>query len=223
MTAAQTDTWTTMEEGGEYDPGSIELLGEREGASLWSGTRNDGDLDCLILTFGEEESGQCLPPDTDPEQGQLSATLQVERDGRQTEFWGFVMTDLHGNEDGYIQVVDLGYQEEGWGWRFTEDEQVIVDQLEAAGFNPMTLSVIGYDGDTPVWLAEEGETCLIVVVDGEIAQACTGEFYGDAVLQLAAEETIYEFRVSASSCTTDESTGRETCTLEFPDTGAPAE
>lgn len=238
MTSAQTETWTTMEGSGDFDPGSIELLGSKDGASLWRATSDTAQNNCLVLTHGEKLSRQCLSTDLDPEFGQLYVNLQAEQDGVLFEYWGSLLIDLQGREVGYIQTQDLEETNSGWKGQYSGAELAQVEVLEKAGYVGPSLWLMGYDGDRPVWMSQSGESCIAIVVDGQVIDECGADPSTPDMLRLTVDDTSYEVLLTSNRgpqltivrnadttvhCSPGESTVDQTCTTIDDKTGAKTE
>lgn len=62
MSVEQSELALDLEVDGEYDPGSVQLVGSEQNANLWRATRDDAEFDCVILTYRGDDSHQCLDP-----------------------------------------------------------------------------------------------------------------------------------------------------------------
>lgn len=234
MTLAQTETWTTMEGSGDFDPGSIELLGSKDGASLWTATSETARNNCLVLTHGEKLSRQCLSTDLDPAFGRLYVTLQAEDDGVLFEYWGSLLTDLQGRQVGYIQAHDLEEANSGWKEQYSGAELAEVEILEDAGYVGPSLWVMGYDGDRPAWMSQSEESCVAIVVDDLVIDECGVDPSTPDMLRLTVDDTSYQVLLTSSRgpqltivrdadptvyCSPGESTVELTCTTIDDKTG----
>lgn len=238
MSEAQTDTWATLEGTGDFDPGSIELLGDKDGASLWKATSANAELDCLILTLGEKESRRCLDPDLVQEYGMLSVSLQADHDGTPFQYWGSLLTDLQGRDIGYLQTQDLAENNTGWEAQYSSSELAEIRVLENAGYDGPSLWLMGYDGDRPVWMSQSGESCIAIVVDGQVIDECGADPSTPDMLRLTVDDTSYEVLLTSNRglqltivrntdttvhCSPGESTVDQTCTTIDDKTGAKTE
>lgn len=195
MSAEQTETWTDLEADGEYDPGSVEYLGATEGVSMWRATSDGEKYECIVLTHGEQNSRQCLLPVDEAGFGALSVSLDIEEEGRHITVWGAITTDVAGRRVGIAQVHDYEAMRDSWSEQFTGEELVEAETLVAGGFDGNSLSILGYDGDRSVWLTQEAEQCLAVVMDGEIQQACAQLAVGDE-LEMRVGDSVYTVKMT---------------------------
>ncbi|WP_417554513.1 hypothetical protein [Microbacterium sp.] len=195
MTAQQQDAWAKLEASGQYDPGSIHLVGTKYGASIWSATRQQGDLPCVVLTRpgpldGRSMVGCAMPTETDQEMS-VQATLTYQEKGVDYALWATLSDDIAGNP---AVIVQRQRANEPWDWRmqYSDAELKQAENLVAAGFDGETVSILGYDGDTPVWMgnAPDGSgPCLMVVQDtGVVVQQC-GSGYDQVALSVG--DTVY--------------------------------
>ncbi len=199
MTAAQSETWADLEAEGDYDPGSVRLVGSKYDASLWQATQDDGKYSCVILTQAERSSFQCLDPAVDHFGSGLTTQLDFVEDDTYTYLWGSLGTDLNGRPFGAIDRQQSDGDGLMYDWRqgFSEAELAEADQLVEAGHNGEMLSVVGYDDDRPVWVTQDEKYCVIVFVDGEKHENCADGYpAGGDVLELMIDETVYQVRMT---------------------------
>lgn len=123
--------------------------------------------------------------------------LDTEIDGMQIMAWGSVLTDVRGREVGIIQTQEAAAGQTSWEWQFSEAELEDAKALVALGHAGLTLSVIGYDGDRAVWAAFDAESCVAVVIDGQVNEAC-GELTDEAAIELTVGDTIYSLQMTDS-------------------------
>lgn len=178
MSAEQQDTWTKLAASGMYDPGSIHLAGSKYGASVWSATQHDGSRQCMILTrpkMSEVPGTGCENPEDaaggTPRSAQ--ATINYRENGTDYQLWATITDDITGNP---IVTIQRQNTDEPWDWRsqYSAAELKMVDALAAVGFNGDTLSILGYDGETPVWVSLGDQQCLMVVQQGDVHKSCAG-------------------------------------------------
>ncbi|MGW8481850.1 hypothetical protein ACWGJP_01830 [Microbacterium sp. NPDC055903] len=162
-----------LETGGRFDPGSIQPLGERYGATIWEATADDGAARCVIITHGEDQGSQCAPLEDFETTGVFaSVTPSDEESGATVQISAAIGPQLGGGTAAIVQKYDM---DETWDWRsqYSEAELAIVDQLEEQGYDGAMLQIVGYDGDTPVWMQWTGEgNCVMVVVSDGVTEAC---------------------------------------------------
>ncbi|MFP1601466.1 hypothetical protein ACLD0U_02135 [Microbacterium sp. 2216-1] len=172
MTDAQRESWAQLRGSGDYDDGSIQLLGAELGADAWYATRQEETLECLVLTVGERTVPTCEPVSAEGSDTGLGlhAVTTVKRDGEHLNLWASLGRDVRGE-----LTVLMQYQSATWDWRsvYSETELPIAEFLDAAGYDGQVLQVMGYDGDTPIWLHQSDRACILVATADElIAEAC---------------------------------------------------
>ncbi|MFC5434035.1 hypothetical protein [Microbacterium suwonense] len=199
MTAAQQDAWAQLEASGDYDAGSIHLVGHKYGADIWMATRGEVHLECLVLTRADAEpTTGCRSDQQDDEDAQLQVNSTYQDDGTEYAMWASIAEDIAGNQVAIVQRMDMS---QGWDWHsmYSDVELEIVDILEAAGFRGDTLNIVGYDGETPVWVGAQGQICVMIVQDGSVAQQC-GDIATDSdqPLVLTVGDTAYSVSLSSN-------------------------
>lgn len=190
LDAGQQKIWAQLEASGTYTPGSVSLVGSKFGADVWTAHRVESDVDCMILTRGEDHTEACGL--LEPEQGDsdLSTVLSYTEDGVEYGLYATISRDLQGNPLAFMQR-----QNQVWDWRsmYTDAELAIASTLEAAGFEGESLIIVGYDGDVPVWLYERDRYCVMIVRDGAVQQECAdvGNNSVQTTLVLDAGDAVY--------------------------------
>ncbi|MFE6735687.1 hypothetical protein [Microbacterium sp. NPDC057650] len=175
MDAEQQKAWTEFEASGKYDAGSIRMLGEQYGITAWYATQKKASTECLMLTPTKGVSIACQPLERgDGEQEGLPIPLSTQvdlEDDKGTVVNAAVVRDVRGVQTAILQQ----WRNEPTQWldMFQGDErtlaELIIDRTGKDGF----LEIIGYDGETPIWLAQDGETCLYVAnLGGIVQQSC---------------------------------------------------
>ncbi|REJ08003.1 hypothetical protein DY023_01685 [Microbacterium bovistercoris] len=164
MDAEQREAWTALEASGDYDAGSIRMLGEKYGFTAWYATKSGLKLECLVLTPASNAVSCAPPPDPSKEDeagywGQLSVQVPVE-EAEGSIVQAYVVRDSH---DRPVAIIDK-WENTGpddWTAMFQGTEldiaKVIVEQK---GVDGASLQVVGYDGDTPIWLTQSEKACL---------------------------------------------------------------
>lgn len=199
LTDSAAEALATFEAEGGFDPGSVTYLGAQDGVSLWLATTSAGEQRCIMLAAGTQQTTQCQPAEQLPGLGPLAASLELVTAEGTRSVWGVVATDLQGRDVGLIQSQDSSSIDRDWQAQFTEDELAAANLLVDEGFEGSALSVVGYDDDLPVWLAYGAETCLAVVINGEVLTQCGSIGDGaDTALELAVGGSLYSVRMSES-------------------------
>jgi len=178
MDAKQRSAWTEFEASGKYDAGSIRMLGEQYGITAWYATQEDGSTECLMLTPSKQVSIGCLPTNRE-EQGQgysMPLSTQVRfGDDEGTTVNGYVVRDVRGTPTVVMQKWES--QASNWADMFSGDERDIAELIvDETGVPGDFLQIVGYDGDTPIWLTQNVETCLYAADLGGISQqSCSAD------------------------------------------------
>lgn len=220
MTAEQQAAWSDLETAGEYDAGSIHLVGEKYGATTWRATRDDEKLSCLILTRKDlAPAGTCMPAGNAAEGFELQVTLDYAEDGDHYLLWAMIVEDSEGEPVAVIQRQNMG--ETTWDWRaqYSQEELALAEVLDGSGFAGEHLQILGYDGAMPVWLYQQDRTCLLAVVnDVEVVAQC-GMLTDDASapLELKVGDVVYSAIDTNRGATLTVIRGRAACD---PATGA---
>lgn len=148
---------------GDYDPGSIRAVGETADVVAWVATRNDAAQTCLILGDADTRTPSCDVTESVAERG-LWATLTLEvSDDLRRDVSAQVLFTSHGEPAAALSLNEYDPGQSGPIYA-SERETRIAEGLAADGYDPQTIWVAGYDGDTPVWTAqfrETGDVCLI--------------------------------------------------------------
>lgn len=164
-----------LEEDGRFDAGSIVPLEEKYGTIIWYATAEDGRQECLIMTIEDRESRNCgYVEDMEQAAAQLYASIEVDGEDPDAPavISAMLLRDGAGSPTLYVQKEEAQLP---WDWRsqYSDEELVIAEALVAEGRSGESLQIVGYDGDTPIWLDwTSGETCILAVIDTVVTQEC---------------------------------------------------
>ncbi|MFE6735689.1 hypothetical protein [Microbacterium sp. NPDC057650] len=165
MTAAQQKAWAEFEASGKYDQGSIRVVGERYGITAWYATKNDLHLECIMLTpLPDDVAGCATPPDPKNEDqsflGELSVNAPLDKPEGAT-VQAYLVRDTAGE---YVAIIDRWVDAaQDWTTMFQGSELDIAKVIvKETGTDGNFLQIVGYDGDTPIWLSQGEKTCLYV-------------------------------------------------------------
>lgn len=178
---------TELDASGDYDPGSVVALTEQHGAVLWSAQRDGGEQECLILTSQEQTASDCQPSELIDDMGAMYVSLQLPSSGESVDS---LSATLIRSPDGELIPIVQMWSPEDYDWRsqYTADELEIIDLIEEEGFEGSALNLLGYDGDSPVWLSWEAVgLCVIAEADDGIAHHCGDSVYDDVVLSAVVD------------------------------------
>lgn len=146
---------------GTYDSGSVRAIAEEDGTIVWFATRDGGEIVCAIVGDGITTSPACRERALALMQG-LQTSLRRDVEGGQDQVDAQVQFDAEGDP-----AVLTSHQLIGTGSRgvYTNaTEQQAADQLMESGFAPNSLTIVGHDGDVPIWIGVDRDSarwCLI--------------------------------------------------------------
>jgi len=185
MSAAQSEVFAKLQDSGDYDPGSIALLGDKYDVSVWGATKDGSTSRCLVLTHAKQTTASCVDAKTYEEsnpENPLQVNMQYREDETDFMLWAGYTQGIDGRRVVVMQRFDQNTQ---WDWRsqYTTEELAVVDKLVEQGFDGEFLQIVGYDGPVPVWLYQGDRTCVIAQQDDTFAQAC-GELVYDSGMSL---------------------------------------
>lgn len=199
MTAEQAKAMAEIEKTARFDPGSVVYLGEKYDASVWRATSEGGERVCLAIQVGDRDQYQCTPPPDDDTAFAEPVGVSVSRadDEGDWSYWATLLNDISGREVVIIQRHDMSAAY-GWESQYTDEELRQIRMLEAEGIVPNYLQIIGYDGDVPVFISQDGRTCIYVVdpASNAVVQSCDPSDDGVYVLQVNG--ATYEVRETNS-------------------------
>lgn len=198
MTSEQAKAMAEIEKTARFDPGSVVYLGEKYDASVWRATSEGGERICLAIQVGDRDQYQCTPPPDDDTAFAEPVGVSVSHadDEGDWSYWATLLNDISGREVVIIQRHDMSAAY-GWESQYTDEELRQVRMLEAEGILPSYLQIIGYDGDVPVFISQDGRTCIHVVdpASNAVVQSC--EPSDDGVYTLRVNGATYEVRESS--------------------------
>lgn len=149
LTAAQQERRIELQAAGDFDQGSVRVIGQDDDATVWYGTRQDGELACIVLEVGENSTDMCQPQD-ELASGYNSGVTLVDGEGDSgTQISASAVRAASGEIVAIIQRWPSGG--DAWLSQFTGSERTRAEQLLDLGFEEYSFSVIGYVNDLPVW------------------------------------------------------------------------
>ncbi|MFJ2550855.1 hypothetical protein [Microbacterium sp. NPDC087591] len=205
LTAAQQEWQREIIGEATYDQGSLRAVAVEAGVVLWVATKKDGDFTCLLLGDGSRTTSECDTTKAVRESG-LYGTLMVERGEGQTE----VSAQMLLTAGGEPAVASSSYEydpEAMMSTYATEEEERFAETLVTAGYDARSISVVGYDGETPIWTAarpEESAQCLIygaseVFGDVHCADPASGDgLWVEHVDPATAQTTRVEWQLTSN-------------------------
>jgi hypothetical protein len=187
-----------------YDPGSVRAIGEEDGTIIWFATRDDGGIVCAIISDGVTTAPACREHDAAMMLG-IQTSLRREVEGGEGLVDAQVQFDAEG-DPAVLSSNSLIGGGRGGGYA-NETEQRTAELLMASGYTPTSLTVVGHDGDVPLWTGldiETGRWCLIydgssapveAACDDDGTQVSSGGSLGLTRVDVdAGTSTTFEYR-----------------------------
>ncbi|WP_404472982.1 hypothetical protein [Microbacterium aerolatum] len=184
LAAAHGEERAELESSGSYDPGTVVPLAEQHGIVVWRADRSNGAQLCVIVTAPEQTRDGCMPYDQVADSGwpNASATVPEGQEEAGNQFLAGLIPTASGELVPFIQVWEDSVS--SWESQYNDSELAQLRELEAAGYAPSALSVLGYDGDTVIWGGwPNGFLCVIVPTDDSHVETCAEN--GEETLTLA--------------------------------------
>ncbi|MGM7668904.1 hypothetical protein [Microbacterium sp. A93] len=160
-----------LEASGDYDAGTVAAVSENHGVVIWRAERGEGEQHCVIATTSTQtQSGCAAMEDSNSETANATITVPEGDELAGQTLSAYLLLSVTGEIVPTIQI--WNQQDNNWEAQFSGEELEAIGRIEAAGFDPSSLSILGYDGDTPVWTSWGGEMCLIAESDDGIVSDC---------------------------------------------------
>ena len=197
MSAEQQKTFAEIESSNEYDPGSLQFVGSEQELSVWQARDAEGEQRCIILTAGEQKEQTCIPSTEDLSAWSLQGSLSITGpDGTpKAAFWATILDDVNGNPVAAIQRHDMSDMGQfDWRDNFTGTERAIAEVIDSQGYDGEMLQVVGYDGETPIWLHDSTMPCVIRADAENLLMAICAEYSSDGVLEVQDNGVIYTLK-----------------------------
>ncbi|MGM7697741.1 hypothetical protein [Microbacterium sp. A84] len=171
LAAAHAEQRGELEASGDYDEGTVAAVSENHGVVIWRAERGEGEQHCVIATTSTQtQSGCAAMEDSNSETANATITVPEGDELAGQTLSAYLLLSVTGEIVPTIQI--WNQQDNNWEAQFSEEEREAIGRIEAAGFDPSLLSILGYDGDTPVWTSWGGEMCLIAESDDGIVSDC---------------------------------------------------
>ncbi|WP_404435784.1 hypothetical protein LG322_11595 [Microbacterium aerolatum] len=198
LAAAHGEERAELEASGDFDPGTVVPVAEQHGVVVWRADRSEGEELCVIVTSPDQTQHGCVTyEDLENSAWPTAGTLIPEGEEKAgSQFYAGLIPRPAGELVPFIQVWDQS-DSSSWESQYSEEELAQLRELEAAGYEPGALSVLGYDGDTVVWSTwENSGLCLLVPTGGDIAEACANDFEETItlIISTAGGDTEYVVR-----------------------------
>jgi len=164
LTSTQQEWQNAIVASGRYDPGSVRALREERGVVVWYATKDDGTQVCVVLGDAESTAPACTTREQALAQG-VSASLVTVVDDSQTLD---VDAYMYLTDDGAPAIVTSSYMsmpQSSAQFATPEEAAVAVSLAEDVGLDRRSIMVVGYDGETPIWVGVDKATqryCLVI-------------------------------------------------------------
>lgn len=188
LTSAQQTRLAEIETQG-FDDGTVRIIGEDEDALVWYGTKQEGEMECVILDVAETSSTQCARAE-DLSAGFQGGAVVVDSSDpdNPTQVSAQAVRAASGEVVAVIQRWEAA-PDDAWLAGFDKAERDRVMQLvDEGGFERYSISVVGYAGGEPVWSgvrSDETGTEQCLVVDAIGARHCVpsdeAQFPGEGI------------------------------------------
>lgn len=200
LTDAQRGTLVQLDASEEFDPGSIFLVGARDGAEAWYATKEADDSECLVLIAGDERTTACQRTGRANSFG-LQANLNATIDDEQVIVWAVL---LEGSDGEMVAVIQREPNAVEYDWRsqYSGRDLEIAEFIDARGYSGDSLQVVGYDDALPVWMTFSGaEFCMIVAEPTALlADACSSfDPAAGGRMDLRTDRATYQLNLSSSA------------------------
>lgn len=179
VTAEQQVRGEQLAEEAKLDSGTIMPMAEDADVLVWTGTRDEGEITCMIIDDGEHDTTSCGPTES-VTGGGLHATLSRDApasSGNDTEMISASMGLAR--EDEPVVMLQRGWissSNDGYLDMFTDPEQrATAARLLDEGFDEWSPMLAAYDGDTPIWIGirdNAQEMCLFYGGEWDAPSAC---------------------------------------------------
>ncbi|MFJ2368965.1 hypothetical protein [Microbacterium sp. NPDC087665] len=169
LTAAQHERQRVLTENSDFDPGSLIGVGKDDDALVWYGTKNEGELACIVIDVGDLSEAQCQTTDEMSPFG-LNASVMLPPEAGSEESFDFATvngTVMFSTQGEPVAIIQRWTSDDSMLGQFTGDERARAEELLNQGLLA-NLSIVGYFRDAPVWVANrwtndrEPDTCIIV-------------------------------------------------------------
>lgn len=167
LTGEQQQRQVDLYDEADFDEGTLRAIAQdEEGALAWYGTKQDGEMACLVIDVGEESGRQCQRrEDVDGFGLGASVTQRSDADaGNDVTVNAYLLYSPSGEP--LVAIQRWEQQPDAWLLQFDPDERSRAGEL-LSQYDASNLTVIGSFRDEPVWLLDQpketgAETCLIV-------------------------------------------------------------
>lgn len=194
MSAEQQKIQREIITSGEVDAGTLEFAGEQYGASVWTASR--GKERCVVIAAQEQRSTACGGTAGYPRGDTIAAGVNGLQEGDTTRSVNALLTrTITGDWTVFVQQWEVDVNDDSWQQQYSDAEMRLVGALQDAGFDGQNLTILGRDGDLPIWFDYDGGGCVAVVDPEtlEIAKACGADGSTETV-ELPYREAVYSVK-----------------------------
>ena len=179
VTAEQQIRGEQLAEESNLDPGTIVPMAESSDVLVWMGTRDEGEITCLIIEDGEHDTTSCAETQSLSDTG-LYAMLSRDAPPESGNGSEMISASLgFAREDEPVVMIQRGWtttSSEGYLDQFTDPEQrATAARLIDQGLDEWSPMLVAYDGDTPIWIGtrdQSQEACLFYGGEPDAPSAC---------------------------------------------------
>lgn len=178
VTAEQQMRGEQLAEEANLDPGTITPMAEDD-VLVWMGTRDEGEVTCMIIDDGEHDAPSCAPTESVLETGLYGMLARDASDSSQNA------TEVISASLGFVRAGEPIVMIQG-GWTMSSggdfldqfadpDQRATAERLLDEGFDEWSPMLAAYDGDTQIWIGtrEFGEqACLFYGGEPDVPSAC---------------------------------------------------
>lgn len=165
LTDDQVQRRLELYEQGKYDEGSLRAVAHQKDALVWYATRSEGEYVCIILDVGDQSANTCQVEESVRE-GAISTNVMsasVDSDsGEESHVGAFLLYSTTGEPVAAIQKWTAS-RDDNWLDQFEAEDRDRAEALVDEGFEPGSMTIVGYFQDEAVWVAtRKSESCVIV-------------------------------------------------------------
>lgn len=184
ITAEQQVRGEQLAEESNLDAGSILPMAEDDDVLVWVGTRDSGEITCMIIEDGEHDAPSCAPTQSIAETG-LYGMLSRDAPAGSLEDAPENATEMISASMGFVRedepvvMIQRGWSTSGTDYldQFTDSEQrATAERLLDDGLDEWSPMLAAYDGDTQIWIGtrESGQQACIYYGGGPDASSVCG-------------------------------------------------
>lgn len=180
VTAEQQARGETLAEEADLDPGTIIAMAQEQDVLVWMGTRDEGEITCMIIDDGEYDTPSCGQTESVMDTGlygTLTRDAPPDSSGNDIEMISASL-GFHGQDEpvAMIQREWAMSSQDSFLDQFTDPQQrATAARLLDEGFDNWSPTLAAFDEQTPIWIAARDngqQVCLFYGDDPEAPSAC---------------------------------------------------